>query len=327
MRGLERLAVQLTEAVRFLHNGTGPYLRLALDLADGACETLMRQECQSVLLWGWAVTHGLDTSKPSRRKQQEIERDFNAKIDFLVAEQRLNADHGRVLRRLHVYRNEAHHRDRIRPATVEGAIRLLLFLAAQMLEDWSPGVHEVVTLDEVPGLRPYIRDTENGEWLWAISREPTPRARVAQQVRGWSGLDTDTGLREVLVEHSRERVRRMMDDAELVAEYLGEYQGQGSSDRSTVIQLARSFAKDGQVEWVEDLTNAQKKQLALADSQDVVWISMGHERIAEATTPLEAFHALADFEDAMEPLETVVGAMAAWVDGYYQHLSDVARGK
>ena len=44
MLRLERLAVQLTEAARFLEIGTVPYLRLALELADGACEIQMYAE-------------------------------------------------------------------------------------------------------------------------------------------------------------------------------------------------------------------------------------------------------------------------------------------
>jgi len=322
---LERVAVQLWEACRFLDNGTVAYLRLALDLADGACETLLSGDCSHQLSL-WHARH-LGQEPPSKSRQSSIDREFEAKIDFLQEEKRLDPVHGRVLRRIHIYRNEAHHRDQVRPKTLESAVRLMLFLAAEMLEAWPPWSYAMASYDEVPGLHHFFPDSSNFGFPNQLGASFGNRAEVAAVIRTRSGISEVTGLETALSEQGAERVGELVRNLDFIAEYLRNESGRDDIDAANALSAAIKAAQDDDTPWTEGLTKKQRNQVANLTADQWKALLTNHELIPDKETPLEAFHAFADFEDALEPLETVIRQMSGWIDGYYEYLSDIARGK
>jgi hypothetical protein len=160
---LERLVVHLDEAVRLALIDNEAHLRLSLILFDSAFELMMHREI-TPWLPAWrnlyeavveneaaARTAGIELSAEEIAKRDElrakglskshaspIERDFGAKIDRLVAEDKLSERDGRVARRLHEYRNETYHRDNVRTDSVRLAVAAYGDIACRYLRDTRP---------------------------------------------------------------------------------------------------------------------------------------------------------------------------------------------
>ncbi len=64
----------------------------------------------------------LDAQVLSQTRARRIRERFDAKIDFLVEVDALTQPLSRVLVKLHRYRNEAYHRDKVRSETIHTAV-------------------------------------------------------------------------------------------------------------------------------------------------------------------------------------------------------------
>lgn len=153
---VELMTVQLQEAEDLLRRGTTAHARLAFILLDNAAEVMMFRNIEALLfhnplnerlvaLWE-EILQSTDSSEAqahhdaikqevvSKTKRARLERSFDAKVDYLVENDRLEATAGRVIKKLHGYRNELYHRDRIRSLTVRSAALLYFQLASSLFE-------------------------------------------------------------------------------------------------------------------------------------------------------------------------------------------------
>ena len=145
---LERLVVHVEEAVRLGCMDDDPHLRLGLMMLDSAAELLLHRECDSRLRWAgqyrelvrgaeeWRIATGEELSSAAGLREsavaaarcKRIDRDFGAKCEYLAGLGVLAEPRARVLTKLHKYRNEAYHRDRLRLGTLASATRIYVYL-------------------------------------------------------------------------------------------------------------------------------------------------------------------------------------------------------
>jgi hypothetical protein len=161
---LEIMAVQLDEAKAFLARGTVSHARLAFILLDNAAEVIMRRNVEVRLTHNTTMERVLKKWKEilqqhpgdaeARRHHDKVAREvvpraarkelawsFDAKVDFIRDRGDLQETESRVLKKLHRYRNELYHRDRIRPETVRSACLLYFDMACVLFERLPPVRH------------------------------------------------------------------------------------------------------------------------------------------------------------------------------------------
>jgi hypothetical protein len=82
----------------------------------------------------------LEGNTVSKTRRKKIDSNFGDKIDFLVERDRLPADLGPVLKKLHEYRNETYHRDQHRIEVIRPAELIYFDAACTVLEHYEPGM-------------------------------------------------------------------------------------------------------------------------------------------------------------------------------------------
>ncbi|WP_369069263.1 hypothetical protein [Kineococcus terrestris] len=325
MDRLERVAVQLWEAARFLDEGTVAYQRLALDLADGAAESVLYSACIERFPFT-RLSRMVEGKDFTFQERGRIERLFEEKLAYLEAEEKLDATTGRVLRRLHAYRNGTHHRDEVRPTTLDSAVRLYLYLAAQLLDDLPTIAVKVTSLDEVPGLRPFLAEIEDSPRL-LLEASLSLRGQVAETIRARANLESLSELQEELARHSVQRWKEVVAGLHYLASYFGPADVTSDERLGRIIELVIDLAKTGDEHATHGLTARQRRQVASLSGSDLGRMREAPTRIQAQERPLDAFAAFADFEDDLEPLETMVRTMGYEVERAETLKDEERRGK
>jgi hypothetical protein len=156
---LERLVVHVEEALRLVRQPGEAHQRLALMLLDSAAELLLHRACQGERRFehvhrqllelyqaGEAGGRPLDAEEqarkidlegrlPTAKESKQIDRLFDAKAEFLEKRGVLNSAQVRVLRKLHLYRNEVYHRDTLRSGSLHSAVRIYSYLVCTLMRD------------------------------------------------------------------------------------------------------------------------------------------------------------------------------------------------
>ena len=170
MERLERTTVQLWEARRLAAYGDVPRGRLALLLLDNAAETMLRRIAASTLVWpdfyggllrqlrsvnaddeeGQRLKRQFELRTLSKRTRRQIERDFDALVDFVFRQDEctLDPELAGCLKILHRYRNAAYHGDTVRADVLGPGIQIYFYLCCHLLKDQ----HFVVDECNVPPL-------------------------------------------------------------------------------------------------------------------------------------------------------------------------------
>ena len=139
--------VHVEEAIRLGTASDEAHLRLGLILLDSAAELLMHRQCERLLVWTSHYGHLLKSMEEmphrvrdetykarimelrshvvSNTRRKKIDKEFDAKCDFLYEKDLLAEPQVRVLKRLHDYRNETYHRDEVRSGTLASAAKIL----------------------------------------------------------------------------------------------------------------------------------------------------------------------------------------------------------
>ena len=68
------------------------------------------------------------------RVRRELSRNFDASVDFIRGRGGIRETEARVLKKMHWYRNELYHRDRLRPETIRSACLLYFDLTCALFE-------------------------------------------------------------------------------------------------------------------------------------------------------------------------------------------------
>ena len=65
---------------------------------------------------------------------KKIESEFAPKVAYLQLNDAFSPSHAAVLRRMHLYRNEIYHDDKVRPATVEAAAKIYTYVVCDLMQ-------------------------------------------------------------------------------------------------------------------------------------------------------------------------------------------------
>lgn len=337
---LEMMAVQLEEASAFLARGTVSHARLAFILLDNAAEVIMRRGIEVRLAGNMFMERVLNqwkeilerdpTNAEAQRQHDEVEsevvpratrrelaRSFDAKVDFLRERGDIQETDSRTLKKLHRYRNELYHRDRVRAETVQSACLLYFDVACALFERLRQSHLGIVTLhmETPPALRKFNAGQAKGY--------PT-EGQIAAVLRSRLGID-DVSLKEALVSHLTGR----LDDL---------YETISRSQRAlygAVIKLAPSGpwrkATIHLAQWEKDDPPASFDELLAAPVRyreaDVAAWRQKVSGMREISGRLELFAAFADIEDAFEPFEEMVTDLDVRIGLEEQREMDLQRGK
>lgn len=337
MERIEQVVVAAEEALRLAETGDLARLRLSLLILESTSEILLHREVTHRLMWqefdrrmldriaeserlGLTATPEIDemrrelqTRVLSKTRRRKIDREFDEKVDFLTEEGVIDSAHGRVLKKLHDYRNEAYHRDHVRSETLASAVKIYSYLTCLLLRDLEP--HGTAYGSEIPvGLqgyaeRPFDTDVQRraGETLLA-------------RVAGQPG-DVATAL----ADHATARLGDLRLMLEEVTSFANAYRQ--PQDELDVPAMVASL----QIEDVRLAVWGTREQL-LSTPVTVTAATLDEwDRVAGGLarlgTDLEAFAAFADLEDDVEPFEQLVIEAARAMDEAIDAQIDEARGK
>lgn len=342
MDRLERLVVHVEEGVHF---GTMPdeaHLRLGLVLLDSAAELMMHRESEYLLNDAEWYSRTLKMAKAmyeatgkgadmiaeyqgkvvSSGQRKKIERDFNAKCDYLHQHDLLAAPQARILKKLHKYRNEIYHRDQLRPVTLASAAKIYIYLVCSMMRDFPVHVMSYSSPGRPSGLIKYLEDNDHGAGLLRVGLDL--QARIATRLLHESGVAQPAQLGQALSQHVCDRLDELVDAAEECASFIRESGRDEGWDLEAVLGITQIDPK----EYVNVLSShdARALKVPIRAAQIQKWRTAG-EALAKETDDMVAFAAFADLEDAFEPVEAKVIELAIEVDREIQLQVDIALGK
>lgn len=338
---LEMMAVQLDEASAFLARGSVNHARLAFILLDNAAEVIMRRNIEERLagnmlmervLRQWVEILEQDPANAEARRhhdevarevvpraaRKDLARSFDAKVDFIRDQGDIQETESRVLKKLHRYRNELYHRDRLRPETVRSACLMYFEITCALFEKLIqyPLTTASIHMETPPALRKFnAPDGAKGY--------PTEE-QIADSLRSGLGID-DAGLKEALTAHltgrlddldgTISRAERSLFGAIAEAALSGAW-------RQAIIHLAQ-WKEESLPGSIEELLSARVRY---GEADLAAWRQQVAD-LQDVSDRLELFAAFADIEDAFEPFEEQMTDLDMRIDVEEQREMDLRRGK
>ncbi|WP_030651384.1 MULTISPECIES: hypothetical protein [Streptomyces] len=331
MERLELIVVQLEEAKGMIEKGRVPNLRLAYLLIDSVTELILHRTVQTelqhqgilkklLLAYQQNESYGLPVDAKevasieakivSKSDLKNIDRNFDAKVGLLVRRNLLDKALGPVLEKLHKYRNEMYHRDKLRPEIIRPATLIYFDSACTVLESYRqmittyPSDLGAEICRFTGGRRPGFGETTD------LSK------KIAAQLRREVGLDLPL-VRSALAAYLDARLDQMVDGLEFIEDNLG---GPPLVRGDALRLVQANLAANPTLEQVR----GRKYQYSKSDLEQ--W----RTRIA-ALGSIADKHALvseyAAIEDSFESLEEKIKDAVLQVDYEVQSQIDFARGK
>ena len=341
MRQLERLVVHVEEAMRLAEMEREPFQRLSLLLLDSAAELMLYRETDyrlqwEEMLWGRelaaleqheARSGALHPSLVERKRELEthvtppgrrerIEREFPAKVAFLQADGLIPAAALRVLRKLHQYRNEAYHRDELRPDTLTTAVRIYGYIVLVMMRDLP--VHTMAWGGD--GVPPVIgKYFEDGE----VSLGTDVQSRIAEALLERYAVDPQGDVKAALSTHLIDRLDdfdEMLSDA---AQTISELRDDPEWSAETILRLIQLDQTEDPFMTVEQI-NAMRVKVNRRQLRS--WRSRASALVAQLDL-MKAFGRFADIEDEFEWIEEAAFELSRSIDRHINLEIDRMRGK
>ncbi|WP_438453116.1 hypothetical protein [Streptomyces asiaticus] len=333
MQQLELIVVQLEEAKGMIEKGRVAHLRLAFILLDSVTELILHRTVQSEL-WDQEMLIGLlptykqlaahGSAKAAaeaeaieakiipKPKLNNIDRNFDAKVAFLVERGALDAALGPVLAKLHKYRNEMYHRDKLRPEVIKPATLIYFDSACTALHSYRQLYMAYGSPSELgPELKRYaVTDDALG-----LVRQDLPQ-RIAAQLRGEVGLDLPQ-VRSALVQYLHARLDEMRDGLTFIEDNLG------ISDlvRGDALRLVQANLT---VTTTLEQVRGRKYPYSKADLEQWRSLVSALESIGDKHQLVREY---ASVEDALEPFERKVKKAVTDLDRHLSLQDEIARGK
>jgi hypothetical protein len=338
---LEIMAVQLDEAKVFLTRGTVSHARLAFILLDNAAEVIMRRNIEVRLTHNPGMERMLRQWKEilqqypgdaeARRYHYEVAREvvpratrrelarlFDAKVDFIRDGGDLQETESRVLKKLHRYRNELYHRDRMRAETVRSACLLYFDMACALFERLPQYAIRTASIHMEAPLALRRFNTNEGATGYPAEEQ------IAASLRADLGID-DVGLKKILAAHLTSRLDDLDETISRAERSLfGAFVEVIPSGpwRQAIVHLAQ-WENENLPDTIEELLAARVRY---SEADLAAWRQKVVD-LQEAGDRLELFAAFADIEGAFEPFEERVTDLDMRIDLEAQLGLDLQRGK
>lgn len=321
---------QLDQARAYIKDGRPEPLRLALLLLDNCAEMQMAEHIRNEMAHEWTreriqrsyrgvvpeddpspIVQEVYAFQPLTAKQkQRIDRFFDDKLRYMVDRSKsLTKALADSLQHLHRYRNEAYHRNEVRPDTLRAACLILLEINCEMLN--------------IPRSHMSYRSNDDYSWLKErfgvermISREEVEG--IVQQLR--AGLIPETShIADILADYMEGRFDAFYGELDYIVMNLPEVANQEAA-------LIEAFEyRESRVENPENEIPPLK-----IERRTLTWFKVREKQVASirsAKTRLEAFEQFAAIERDLEPTETAVSEVVGQIDNYIDMQIDIARGK
>lgn len=338
MDRVARLVVQIEEAISLGRSCDVSRLRLSLLLLDSAAELMLYRQVNNIFTYegyhsrllslyearenaGYELSPDEEKSRDELRERvvsakdrARIERNFGAKLTFLQRRNLLEPAQVRVLRKLHKYRNDAYHNDRIRRGSLDSAVRVYTYVVCCMMRDfplWSVAIGSYIPDD--------IKKYFDGSVPFPYT---DVQALIANKILKDVNLDQPTEISHALSEHVLDRLTAMVESLEFIADYLSTARHGERWSRDDALRIVQI----DNLSNVSSLDQVRQVRLPISPAHFKGW---QHEatKLAYESDPLSAFSKFADIEDALEPIEAKIEDAAMAVDGEVQLQIDIARGK
>ncbi len=336
MDSIERLVVHVEHALELAEAGDTHRLRLALLLLDSAAELVLHRETK---FW---LTHAeidrnlvenheryipdresqyIDEAKErlvSRSEARRIDREFGKKAAYLVKIGVVEAGLADALGRLHHYRNEAYHQDRVRHATLRTAVRVYAALVLELMRTLRPHLVSYGSRNH-PDIAKYLGPDES---IFPDGFEI--QGRIAEKLMSRCDFETPADLGAALVDHCVQRFEDLDETLDWVTEELATRMNDADWDIEATIRFA-------QVKWTPEMLRYRaadyQAERVEVDGSDLGRLRREVTTIGDVDTTLEAFRRFARIESEFEKAEAPIDTLAGEIDAHIQHEIDVARGK
>lgn len=335
MERTRRLAVHVHEALQLASDSEdADRLRLSLLLFDSAAEVMLFRECDYLLRWQRVQANSLErleaavaagyegddeylaelrASALSKNRVRRIEREFNEKANYLVDGGLLSSGHARVLKKLHQYRNESYHEEKVRPETLLASVRIYGYIVCHMMQSLPVHIMSMTGKPLPPILQEYLSETGGH---FDVQRE----LGAGLQAR-WSAM-SGISVGDALADHVTARINDLRETLDWVPTELSEISDQRWTAESVVRFVQLPDDSDPFITQAEILRFDAPVTVGDLDS----WEQEGLQ-LRLVDDELSAFSQFADLEDEFEGFESAVMQFAGSVDQEIQHRLDVARGK
>ncbi|MFJ8301070.1 hypothetical protein ACIQ9R_34930 [Streptomyces sp. NPDC094447] len=333
MEQLELIVVQLEEAKGLIEKGRVPHLRLAFILLDSVTELILHRTVQSEL-WDQEMLAGLlptykemadhghaeavaeveaiEAKIISKSDLNKIDRNFDAKVAFLVGRGVLDAALGPVLEKLHKYRNEMYHRDKLRPEVIKPATLIYFDSACTALDAYR---QLCMAYGSASALGPELRRYAADDGLLGLVRQDLPQ-RIAAQLRREVGLDLPQ-VRSALVQYLHARLDQVRDGLVFIEDNLGvPHLVRGDALRLVQANLTATTTLEQ--------VRGRRYPYSRADMERWRHLVCELESIDDKH---QLVHEYAAIEDALEPFEQKVEKAVTDLDRHLSLQDDMARGK
>ncbi|MFI1808416.1 hypothetical protein ACH415_32925 [Streptomyces californicus] len=331
MERLELIVVQLEEAKGMIEKGRLPNLRLAYLLIDSVTELILHRTVQTELQhqdklqklllayqqnesYGFPVdaeeVASIKAKIVSKSDLKNIDRNFDAKVGLLVRRNLLDKALGPVLEKLHKYRNEMYHRDKLRPEIIRPATLIYFDSACTVLES-----HRQMIITYPSDLGEEICRFTGGRRPGFGEATDLPK-KIAAQLRREVGLDLPL-VRSALAAYLDARLDQMVDGLEFIEDNLG---GPPLVRGDALRLVQANLAANPTLEQVR----GRKYQYSKSDLEQWRTRVAALESIADKHALVSEYAAI---EDSFEPLEEKIKDAVLQVDYEVQSQIDFARGK
>ena len=258
----------------------------------------------------------------SKTRRKKIDREFDAKCDFLVEQDLLPEPQARALKKLHKYRNDTYHRDELRPATLANATAIYTYLICSMMSALPVHSFGYMNAGAPDVIAKYLKAGET-----AFGAGPDLQGRIGQELLAASGVSAPMALGKSLSEHVLYRLEEIEGAIEECVSYIGETHRNEQWDLDTVLGLLQAPVPTDRREYITRTTEQLRRWAAPVNAAKLAeWREVAAD-LATETHDLTAFTRFADLEDAFEPIEEKAMDFARQVNGHTQDEIDRARGK
>jgi len=324
---------QLDQARHYIEDGRPEHIRLALLLLDNCAEMQMAEHIGSALAGERTqekiqrtyraiipegdpnpIVQEVYAFKPlTGREKRAIDRHFEDKVRYMVERaETLDASLAGSLMQLHRYRNEAYHRNSVRPRTIRTACLILFEINCEMLLS----IPRRTTIYSSDGDYTWLRERFDLEPPYiGISEE---LKSIVMQLR--TRLIPDVAdVSALLAEYMEDRFRDFYVHLRYIAENL-----QTVADEEDA--LAEVYSYNNSRAHYPDSENPKQ----ILEPHPLVWIREREQRIPTiqmASSRIEAFERFSALERDLEPTESAVMDLVFEIDNYIDMQIDIMRGK
>ncbi len=256
----------------------------------------------------------VDWQPLTRQQRNRINRYFDEKVDYLLEDGQIARPLVAPLKHLHLYRNDAYHRGRLRPKTLALSCRLYLEINCDLALSLRLGGHS-------------FSSGEDSSWLEQRSSVKLAGALGYSNLRDNAiaryreSVNPGSGLAEALAGHLEARISDLRDALVFVVENTNYF-----SSPEHVFHECQYFALPERA-GIDRFAPPPPTYRPPYDLSVLDELLTELPRITSSASQLEAFAAYSTLEAILEQFEGSVEATVSEVDRGIQLAIDIARGK